>query len=57
MVVMPGDTLDHPRAIAEEIAALAPNCEEISQWRYPSSATPAAVTRLKKFLKAHTPAS
>ena len=56
MVVMPGDTLDHPRVIAEELAALAPNMEVISQWRYPSSATPAAVTELKKFLKKHTPA-
>lgn len=56
MVVMPGDTLDHPRAIAEEIASLAPNIEIISQWRYPSTATPAAVERLRGFLKAHTPA-
>jgi pimeloyl-ACP methyl ester carboxylesterase len=56
MVVMPGDTLDHPRVIAEELKSLAPHMEMISQWRYPSSATPAAVTELKKFLKKHTPA-
>ncbi len=56
MVVMPGDTLDHPRVIAEELVSLAPHMEMISQWRYPSSATPAAVAELKKFLKKHTPA-
>jgi pimeloyl-ACP methyl ester carboxylesterase len=57
MVVMPGDTLDHPRAVGEEIASLAPNAELIGQWRYPSSATPAAVESIKKFLRSHVPAS
>ncbi|MCZ6636982.1 MAG: alpha/beta hydrolase [Alphaproteobacteria bacterium] len=56
MLVMPGDTLDHPRATAEEIAALAPNVEFVSQWRYPSSATPAAVASVRRFLAAHVPA-
>lgn len=56
MAVMPGDTLDHPRSTAEEIAALASNVEYISQWRYPSTTTPAAVQTLKKFFKAHVPA-
>lgn len=56
MVVMPGDTLDHPRATAEEITSLAQNVEFISKWRYPSSATPAAVDQLKQFFKAHLPA-
>ncbi|HEY4134567.1 MAG TPA: alpha/beta hydrolase [Alphaproteobacteria bacterium] len=56
LVVMPGDTLDHPRVIGEEIAALARNIKVVDPWRYPSSATPAAVAELKKFLKAHTPA-
>jgi len=57
MIVMPGDTLDHPRSTAEEIAALAQNVEFISQWRYPSSATPAAVRSIKRFFAAHVPAS
>lgn len=56
MAVMPGDTLDHPRATAEEITSLAQNVEFISKWRYPSSATPAAVDQLKQFFKAHLPA-
>ncbi len=57
MIVMPGDTLDHPRSTGEEIAALAQNVEFISQWRYPSSATPAAVRSIKRFFAAHVPAS
>lgn len=56
LLVMPGDTLDHPRSTAEEIAALAPNVEFVSQWRYPSSATPAAVASVRRFLAAHVPA-
>lgn len=55
LVVMPGDTLDHPRAIAEEIRSLAPNVEYISQWRYPSTATPPAVDTIKRFFRAHAP--
>ena len=56
MVVMPGDTLDHPRVTGEEIASLAPNVEFISQWRYPSSAAPAAVEQIKRFFEANVPA-
>lgn len=55
LVVMPGDTLDHPRATAEEIRDLAQNVEYISQWRYPSTATPPAVNTIKRFFRAHAP--
>ncbi len=55
LLVMPGDTLDHPRVTGEEIRDLAPNVEYVSDWRYPSSATPAAVEATKRFLKTHTP--
>ncbi len=55
LLVMPGDTLDHPRETAEDIKALAPNVEYVSKWRYPSSATPPAVQAVKRFLKAHVP--
>ena len=57
LMVMPGDTLDHPRATGEEIATLAQNVEYISDWRYPSSATPAAVESIKRFFEAHLPTS
>ena len=57
LLVMPGDTLDHPRATAEEIAALAPNVEFISDWRYPSTAIPAAVAAVKRFFASHLPAA
>ena len=38
-----------------EIANLAPNAELIEEWRYPSDLVPPAVTRIKAFLRAHTP--
>lgn len=56
MLVMPGNNLDHPRVIGNEIAALAPKSELIEEWRYPSDLVPPAVQRIKGFLKAHTPA-
>jgi hypothetical protein len=55
LLVMPGDTLDHPRSTAEEIRDLASNVEYVSDWRYPSSATPAAVSATKRFLAKHVP--
>jgi hypothetical protein len=55
MIVMPGNNLDHPRDIGNEIAALAPNSEIIPEWRHPPELVPPAVARIKKFLKAHTP--
>ena len=55
MLVMPGNNLDHPRVIGNEIAALAANSEIIPEWRHPPELVPPAVARIKKFLKAHTP--
>lgn len=55
MLVMPGNNLDHPRAIGNEIAALAPNSEIIAEWRHPPERVPPAVARIKQFLTAHTP--
>ncbi|HWP58511.1 MAG TPA: alpha/beta hydrolase [Candidatus Acidoferrales bacterium] len=57
LLVMPGNNLDHPRAIGHEIAALAPNAEMIPEWREPSDLVPPAVARIKSFLGAHTPSS
>ena len=52
MLVLAGDDLYHPAPIAEEIARLAPNAELIAKWKTPD-ATPAAVERVRAFLKAH----
>ncbi len=55
MIVMPGNNLDHPRAIGNEIAALAPSSEIIADWRHPQELVAPAVARIKSFLKVHTP--
>jgi pimeloyl-ACP methyl ester carboxylesterase len=55
MIVMPGNNLDHPRVIGDEIASLAPNAELIPEWRHPPELVPPAVARIKKFLSTHTP--
>jgi pimeloyl-ACP methyl ester carboxylesterase len=52
MLVLAGDDLYHPAPVAEEIARLAPNAELITKWKTPD-ATPAAVARVRLFLKAH----
>ncbi|HVB81044.1 MAG TPA: alpha/beta hydrolase [Candidatus Binataceae bacterium] len=52
MLVLAGNDLYHPAPIAEEIARLAPDCELIVKWQTPD-ATPAAVARVRSFLKAH----
>ena len=52
MLVLAGDDLYHPAPIAEEIARLAPKAELITKWKTPD-ATPAAVARVRAFLKAH----
>jgi pimeloyl-ACP methyl ester carboxylesterase len=52
MLVLAGDDLYHPAPTAEEIARLAPNAELIVKWKTPD-ATPAAVARVRAFLKTH----
>jgi pimeloyl-ACP methyl ester carboxylesterase len=52
LLVLAGDDLYHPAPISREIAALAPNAELIMKWKTPD-ATPAAVARVRAFLKAH----
>lgn len=55
LLVMPGNNLDHPRVIGLEIASLAPHAELLEEWRYPPEVVPAAVARIRGFLRAHTP--
>ncbi|HZO80623.1 MAG TPA: alpha/beta hydrolase [Candidatus Binataceae bacterium] len=52
LLVLAGDDLYHPTPIAQEIARLAPRAELIMKWKTPD-ATPAAVARVRAFLKAH----
>jgi pimeloyl-ACP methyl ester carboxylesterase len=52
MLVLAGDDLYHPAPVAEEIAHLAPNAELVLKWKTPDT-TPAAVARVRAFLKTH----
>jgi pimeloyl-ACP methyl ester carboxylesterase len=54
LLVMPGDDAPHPAAIAEEIAALAPDVEVLQEWKGPAHRD-AAITRVSQFLERHTP--
>jgi pimeloyl-ACP methyl ester carboxylesterase len=52
LLVLAGNDLYHPTPVAQEIADLAPNAELIMKWKTPDAA-PAAVARVRTFLKAH----
>ncbi len=52
LLVLAGDDLYHPTSIAREIAQIAPNAELIMNWKTPDAA-PAAVARVRAFLKSH----
>jgi len=52
LLVMPGDDPPHPQVIGEEIAALAPNVEELRQWKGPEHLQ-ATIDRVTQFLDGH----
>jgi pimeloyl-ACP methyl ester carboxylesterase len=52
MIVLRGDDLYHPAPISDEIVRLNPKIEMIQNWKTPEAA-PAAVNRVREFLKAH----
>jgi pimeloyl-ACP methyl ester carboxylesterase len=52
LLVLAGDDVYHPTAVAQEIAGIAPNAELIMKWKTPE-ASPAAVARVRAFLKSH----
>ena len=52
LLVLAGDDLYHPAPISREIAALAPRAEMLESWKTPA-AVPAAIVRVREFLKAH----
>ena len=55
ILVLAGSDLYHPAPISEEIAALAPDAELLHKWKE-ADAVPAAVDRVRGFLRDHTPA-
>jgi pimeloyl-ACP methyl ester carboxylesterase len=54
LLVLPGDDVYHPAAIAAEIAALAPDVEVLQDWKGPAHLD-AAIARVTSFLERHTP--
>ena len=56
LLVLAGSDLYHPAPISEEIADLAPDVELLRKWTEPE-ALPAALERVRSFLRKHTPTS
>jgi hypothetical protein len=57
MLVMPDDVAAHPFQVSMDIFKLAPNAEvSMYPWKQPKDLIPAAVARVRTFLKAHEPA-
>jgi pimeloyl-ACP methyl ester carboxylesterase len=54
LLVLPGDDVLHPAAIAAEIAALAPDVAVMQEWKGPAHRD-AAIVRVTTFLERHTP--
>ena len=54
LLVLAGNDHFHPRAVAEEIADLAPHAELIVDWAGPERHHPTA-ERVRQFLLDHTP--
>jgi len=54
LLVLSGNDTFHPRAVAEEIADLAPDAELVLEWTRPTHHE-ATVQRVRAFLAAHTP--
>ena len=56
MLVLPDDVPAHPFQISMDIFKLAPNAEvSMYPWKQPKELIPAAVARIRTFLKAHEP--
>jgi pimeloyl-ACP methyl ester carboxylesterase len=56
MLVMPDDVPAHPFQVSMDIFKLAPNAEvSMYPWKQPKELIPAAVARVRTFLKAHEP--
>ena len=56
MLVLPDDVAAHPFQVSMDIFKLGPNAEvSMYPWKEPKELIPAAVARVRTFLKAHTP--
>lgn len=55
MLLLDGDDRAHPKGISVEVASLLPNVERIERWRDPD-VVPEVTERMRRFLRAHTPA-
>jgi pimeloyl-ACP methyl ester carboxylesterase len=55
LLVLMGNDVYHPSGTSREIVELAPDAALIERWKEPET-TPAAVERVRAFLRAHTPA-
>jgi pimeloyl-ACP methyl ester carboxylesterase len=56
LLVLPGNDRPHPHEVGVEVADLAPNSERRDPWKAPEL-LPETVTRIRAFLKQHTPAA
>jgi pimeloyl-ACP methyl ester carboxylesterase len=57
MLIMPDDIPAHPFQVSMDIFKLAPNAEvSMYPWKEPKELIPAAVSRVRSFLKTHEPA-
>ena len=54
ILVLPGNDLYHPASTSREVAELAPNAEQIANWKKPED-VPAAKEQVAAFLARHTP--
>jgi hypothetical protein len=54
LFLQPGDDTPHPRATSDEIARLAPGIEIQQDWKGPVH-KPESITRVREFLRRHTP--
>jgi len=54
IMLLDGDDRAHPKGISVEIASLLPSLERVEVWRDPA-VVPDVVTKMRRFLKEHTP--
>jgi pimeloyl-ACP methyl ester carboxylesterase len=54
MLILAGNDEAHPYQLSQELAELAPNAEFIAEWRE-GAAREAAFTRVREFLRSHSP--
>lgn len=53
MLILPGNDLEHPAVIAQELDRLAPDVITVQPWKEPADCIPSAVARVREFLVAH----